>query len=114
MNETTKNFLQAIEQWNQPDMAKPVFYRLYHDEHGRPLCYSMENLPGSYVEITAEQFAQSSPHLRVVNGELVQPLRSCPPTLMPSTTGVCCAVDDVTVVVDCEQPHVKWKLVTQR
>ena len=114
MNETTKNFFQAVEQWHQTATDHKIFYRVYHDEHGVPVCYSMEHLPGLYVEITAEQFAHSSPHVRVVDGKLTQPAQPCPPTLVPGTSGVACALDDVSVVVDATQPHVKWKLVTQR
>lgn len=114
MNETTKNFFQAIEQWHQTTDTTEVFYRLYYDEHGQPVCYSMEHLPGRYLEITAKQFAQSNPHLRVVNGELVQPTRACPPVLQPGDSGQACDPSDVTVVVGSAQPHVKWQLVTQQ
>jgi hypothetical protein len=114
MNETTENFFKALDQWKHTNCAHLLFYRLYYDQLGQPVCYSMEDLPGNYIEITAEQFAQSSPHMRVVDGKLVLPPAPCPPTLVPSDQGTACAVEDVAVVVSDTQPHTKWKLVTYR
>jgi hypothetical protein len=114
MNETTENFFKALSEWQDTSQPQMLFYRLYYDQLGQPICYSMEDLPGNYIEITAEQFAQSSPHLRVVDGKLVLPRVPCSPTLVPSDQGTAWVVEDVAVVVADTQPHTKWKLVTHR
>jgi hypothetical protein len=114
MNETTENFFKVLSEWQDTAQPQMLFYRLYHDQLGQPVCYSMEDLPGNYIEITAEQFAQSSPHVRVIDGKLVLPPAPCPPTLVPSYQGTACAVEDVAVIVAEAQPHTKWKLVTYR
>ena len=80
-----------------PDPA-PIFYRLYHDDQGRPLFYSMEDLPGTYIEISQEQYAASSTRVRVMNGKLVpKPWRMCE-KLVPSDHGAICHSEDVAVV----------------
>jgi hypothetical protein len=91
-----------------PDV-KPIFYRLYYDGQGMPLSYSMEHLPGKYVDITPEQFAASDPHVRVKNGKLIK-LTSCAVSkLIPAATGTSCAVDNITVVTTA-QHNQKWEL----
>lgn len=114
MNETTENLFKALTEWQHTALPQVLFYRLYYDHLGQPVCYSMEDLPGNYIEITAEQFAHSNPHVRVVDGKLVLPPAPCPPTLVPGEAGTPCSVTDVAVVVHPTQPHTKWKLVTNR
>lgn len=107
--QTTENFFQVLQQttWAEP---APVFYRLYYNnETGRPLFYSMEDLPGTYIEITAEQFAASSLKVRVKNGELKPAAPVLPPMLVRSDThGTPCHPSDVAIVVAEHEPHQKW------
>jgi hypothetical protein len=49
----------------------------------------------------------------VVNGKIVVYKTVFTKKLVPSTEGVACAVNDVCVVVDVDQPHVKWHLKKQ-
>jgi hypothetical protein len=86
---------------------EPVFFRLYYDLTGAPLFYSMEDVPGTYIEIDADTYARSSMRVRVRDGKIVE--ISCCPTykLTPGNTGTKCNAHDVTVVTDSDNA-VKW------
>lgn len=92
--------------------SRPIFYRLYHDEQGQPVAYSMQDLPGNYIDVDAETFARASHMVRVIDGRLV-PLE---PTnwvnkLRPNQSqGTACHPQDICVIVDPSQPHVLWNL----
>lgn len=80
--------------------AQPVVYRLYHDDQGLPLFYSMDLVPGTYIEITQQQYAASSMWVRVVDGVLVDRPWQITSKLVPSTCGTACHPHDVTIVAD--------------
>jgi len=110
MDENTQNFLEFWDTYTWPE-PKPVFFRLYHDDDGHPLCYSMEDHAGKYIEITAEQYAESSGRVIVKNGKLVKQYQTTTSKLVPGLTGTVCCPEDVTIVVDSE-PNQKWNLKT--
>lgn len=89
--------------------VKPIFFRLYYDDLGAPLFYSMEDLPGQYIEITAEQFAESSGQVVVKNGQLIKKSQNRSSKLVPSETGVQCHPEHVTIVVESPDAQ-RWKL----
>ena len=91
---------------------QPVFFRLYHDDRGNPLFYSMEDVPGTYIEIDAETFALSSMKVRVRNGQLVEVTWMSSEKLQPTETGTPCHPKDITVVVSENNPHIKWSKQT--
>ena len=109
MNETEENFWKA---WAEPvPEPVPVFFRLYYDDQGRPLSYSMEHLPGNYIDIDAATYQLGSRNVRVVDSKLVHitPKKTVA-KLVPSNTGTPCLPDNISIVVDQQQPNIKWRL----
>ena len=86
----------------------PVFYRLYHNEHGQPLFYTMEDQPGTYIEIDQATFAQNRFDVRVQDGKLVTVTWHTTAKLIPGSSGTPCHPQDVTVVVDDNKSHIRW------
>ena len=111
MNETTQNFLEvwtSLESWTPP----VVLFRLYYDNTGAPIEYSHEDKPGNYIDVDPATFRDQSMNVRVVNEQLIKIApRITVSKLVPHTSiGTCCAVEDVCVVVNNTEPHVKWSL----
>jgi hypothetical protein len=110
-NETTENFLQVMATFEWPE-PKPVFYRLYYNDDGTPKCYTMEDLPGKYLEIDRDTYVACSWNVRVVDKKLqiISPAVTIHKLQPSSSTGIYCDPSDVCVVVTKNQPHTKWKL----
>jgi hypothetical protein len=79
--------------------AADIFYRLYYDGSGRPICYSMEDLPGNYIDIDQDAYARSSKWVRVRDGRLEDWRPWLHPTkLVPGSVGTACVPWDVMLV----------------
>ena len=83
---------------NMPE-HEPVFWRLYYNDAGQPVCYSMEDLPGKYIDIDAETFALAPANVQVVNGQLRYITTRTSNKLVPGTAGTQCHPQNVAVVV---------------
>ena len=92
-----------------PPRTDPPVYRLYCDDQGYPLFYSMEVLPGNYIELDAETW-HSANIAQVVDGKIVRHQAPTVPKLIPTDTGTACDPNDITVVVAKTKPHTKWSL----
>jgi len=102
----TPEQLQQLFQ-TAPEPQAP-FFRLYHDDQGHLLFYSMEDRPGTYIEIDQETFARSATNVRVRNGQLVEITWTTTTKLVPGNSGSPCHPDNVAVIVAEDQPHIKW------
>lgn len=104
---TPEEFWRILHDAPEP---KPVFFRLYHDDQGHPIIYSMENLSGNYIDVDSEIFARGSMDVRVVDGRLILIDRHNHATkLRPNHEhGTPCHPQDVCVIVDNHAPHIKW------
>jgi len=107
--ENTENFLEFWQSFQWPEI-QPVIYRLYHDDQGRPIIYTMEDLPGTYIEVDRATYIHGSFGVKVVDGKLVIIEPAVVTTkLQPSQDqGTPCDLRDVCVVVDQSVEHQKW------
>ena len=104
------DFWAEVARLTQPQTKVEIFYRLYYDDEGHPLFYSMEDLPGNYIEIDQATYAVSSSDVRVIDGKLqkINKIKSIS-KLRPSDQGTPCDPRDICIVVSTDQPHVLWK-----
>ena len=111
MSEMTPDEFWSILQ--QVPEVKPVFFRLYYNDHGLPIIYSMEELSGNYIEVDQKTYVLASFNVRVVDNKLVyiNPVSTIT-KLQPSDAGTACSVHDICIVVDESLPHVKWNKIT--
>ena len=106
---TPEDFWSILHNIPEPH---PVFYRLYHDDQGHPLFYSMEDRPGTYIEIDQETFARNASNVRVRDGRLVEITWATTTKLVPGNCGTPCHPNNVAVVVAEDQPYICWSKQT--
>lgn len=106
---TPERFWEIMAAMPEP---QPVFYRLYHDDQGQPLFYTMEDVPGTYIEITAEQYRDYDFRVQVQDGQLIKVSWTTTQKLERSDSGTPCHPDNVAVVVSMDQPHQCWSKQT--
>lgn len=106
---TPEDFWSILHSMPEP---QPVFYRLYYDDQGQPLFYSMEDRSGTYIEIDQETFARSASNVRVRDGRLVEITWATTTKLVPGDSGSPCHPDNVAVIVTVDQPHTRWSKKT--
>jgi len=111
--ENTKNFLEFWKSFQWPEIQS-VTYRLYHDDEGRPIIYTMEDLPGTYIEIDQAAYIHGSFGVKVVDGKLVilEPAITAKKLQPSQDQGTPCDPRDVCVVVAYSVKHQKWNITT--
>jgi hypothetical protein len=84
-------------------------YRLYYDQNGLPLKYSVDEEPGNYIEVTAFEYLKASFKLKVKDEVIVYLKEPAVPKLVISTHGTATHLDDITVLSDSVVNN-KWSL----
>jgi hypothetical protein len=113
LNETTENFLRVMAEFEWPE-NKPIAYRLYYNDDGSPECYTMDDLPGKYIEVDRETYINHTWNVRVEDEKLrIIPITKTVKKLGPSLEdGVACHPSDICVVTNTNQHHTKWNMTT--
>jgi hypothetical protein len=107
---TTTNFFKAIAEHKDPPKQK-IFFRLYYDKKtGALISYSMEDLDGDYIEITAEEFAIANPNVYVKNGEIKERKLLNYGKMKPSDDGFAVCPTDISLVDPDSTTY--WKFQT--
>lgn len=107
MDEFTKALAQV--KWPEPFVPR---YRIYYDPGtGNILDYTMDDLPGTWIEVDRETFHLHRFDRKVRDGRLMAP-RPQITKLRPDTQGTACDPSDITVVVDPGTHHIKWSMRT--
>ena len=82
-----------------PEPAKP-FYRLYYNPtDGCPLFYSMEDRPGTYIEISQTEYHNNNTNVRIRDGKIIPVTWQTTTKLIPGESGTPCHPNNVAVVV---------------
>lgn len=111
MSDMTEEDFWSILQ-DMPE-SKQVFYRLYYNKDGVPIIYSMEDLPGNYIEVDQSTYVLAPFNVKIIDGKLVyiKPVITVK-KLQPSIDGTACNPQDVCIIVNTDQPHTKWTTVS--
>ena len=104
---TEQEFRDAVK--NMPGPHK-VFYRLYHDDAGHLLFYSMQDEPGDWVEIDQDLYSRSPHRVRVIAGQVHELEWRQSVKLRPGQIGTPCHPEDVTIVYD--HPDARYWAIT--
>ena len=112
-NETTENFLRVMAEFEWPE-PRPISYRLYYNDDSSPKCYTMDDLPGKYIEVDLETYISHTWNVRVVDGKLhIIPTTKTVNKLRPSLAdGIACHPGDICIVTNPNQIHTKWNITT--
>jgi hypothetical protein len=107
---TPEEFWAILHSTPEP---KPVFYRLYYSDDGTPIIYTMEDLPGNYIEVDQPTYALTPFNVKVIDSKLVyiKPVITVKKLQPVDSDGTACDPRDVCVVVDPDQAHIKWTMV---
>jgi hypothetical protein len=92
----------------------PIEYRLYYDERGRVVTYTMESFDGPYVVIDKQTFVEARPDVRVINGRIstVNPNYIVCKLMPNENEGQLVAEEDLSIVLTGKEKvkSKKWKL----
>ena len=107
---TEQEFWATLQAIPEP---KQIFYRLYYNNDGSPIIYTMEDLLGNYIEVDQETYVLAPFNVKVIDNKLVyiKPIITIKKLQPSNSHGTACDPRDVCVVVGLDQPHVKWTTI---
>ena len=108
--ETTDNFLEFWKNFKWPEIV-PISYRCYYLENGDVDFYTMEDLPGNYIEVEQSVYVLAPFPAKVIDGKLViiKQKKTVQKLTPSSDDGTMCHKKDVGIVVDNNGVHWKYK-----
>lgn len=79
---------------------RSIEFRAYYNTDGSIITYTTEDIPGQYIVITSEQYAEARPDAKVIDGKFVYiNSRSHVAKLAKNkTTGIRCSKYDISVI----------------
>ena len=106
---TPEEFWQILHSQPEP---RPVVYRLYYNDDGTPIIYSMEEFPGNYIDVDQQTYVLAPFNVKVIDGQLnyIKQVLTVK-KLQPGDHGTACDPSDVCIVVGADRPHTKWTIV---
>jgi hypothetical protein len=108
---TPDNFWSILHAMPEP---MTVSHRLYYDNAGNLIMYSMEDLPGNYIQVDPATYALAPANVRVVDKKIIyiKPAITVKKLQPNNSNGTTCDPRDVCVVVRPDQEHTKWSIKT--
>jgi hypothetical protein len=97
--------------WQQPEARQE--FRLYYDDTGNVLHYSMEDLPGNFLVIDRLTFDQQRFDIKIKDGKIAKLNHPASWKLAPADHGTPCYPTDVSIVVsDNAENKQYWEVKT--
>lgn len=107
-------FWQAVaaHDWTPSEIKQE--FRLYYDEDGHVLYYSMEDLPGNYIVVSRHTFEEHRFDIRVRDGKIIKHKHPASWKLAPAeSASYACHANDVTLIVGEDYENKQyWKVKT--
>ena len=106
-------FWQAADShnWEQPKSRQE--FRLYYNEAGNVIHYSMEDLPGTFLVIDRLTFDQQRFDVRIKDGKIVKLNHPASWKLAPADSGTPCHPEDMSIVVSKDAENKQhWEVKT--
>ena len=109
--DSENEFLKALADF-RPAPSRQLEFRVYYDsKSGQILNYTNDELPGEYIVVDKETFAQHRFDCIVRGGKIVS-YRLPIGKLVPSESGTPCTIDDVSIIAVEGQPSRYWSMRT--
>lgn len=109
--EIMAQFQADIDAIQQRQLSQ-IEYRLYYDDLGCVVTYTTERLPGQYLKISREQYAEARADIAVRDGQIIETHRvnTAHRLTVHPTQGQCTSVYDVNILCQPQDPETVFYL----